>query len=425
MDFKEHLKKYLNEEQIDLLINSFDNEPKRAALLNTRKMSDETFVSLFPNVKPHPLVKHCYLYDKNEYDLGKSIYHFLGCFYLQEPSAAIPSSLLDFNKEDIVLDMCGAPGGKSIQASFKMNNKGLIISNDLSRERCFKTLENIERLGIGDIIITNNDLSLLSHKYQNYFSKIILDAPCSGSGMFRKDIKMREDWSYNKVLKFQSLQKELILLAYDMLLPGGEMVYSTCSYSYEEDEEVIKYLLDNREIEILEIKGDNLYQDINLPYGVHTFPYLFEGEGHYVCHIKKKGDLIQPSLRVDSNASNFKDIYLDKELSFIQKFGDALFGFNSSIPSLPLFNIIRFGVKIGEYSKGIFKYDHHYSHYLKDFEKTYQLNDEELTKYLKGDVIRSSIPKGYVLLLYKDIPVAFGKSDGVMIKNHLPKGLKR
>ena len=96
-------------------------------------------------------------------------------------------------------------------------------------------------------------------------------------------------------------------------------------------EEVIKYLLDNREAEILEIKGNNLYQDINLPYGVHTFPYLFEGEGHYVCHIKKKGSLIKPSLKADSNANSYKDIYLDKELNFIQKFGDSLFGFNKTI----------------------------------------------------------------------------------------------
>ena len=114
MDFQEHLKKYLSIDMIEKLINSFSYKSKKCLLLNTRKMSDEEIKKLYPNITPHPIVKHCYLYDKDEYDLGKSIWHTLGCFYLQEPSAAIPSSILDFNENDIVLDMCGAPGGKSI-----------------------------------------------------------------------------------------------------------------------------------------------------------------------------------------------------------------------------------------------------------------------------------------------------------------------
>lgn len=136
MDFKEHLYQSLPKEEVDLLINSFDSEDKHAVLLNLEKICDEEFLKEFPNVTPHPVVKHAYLYNKDEHPLGKHIYHELGYYYLQEPSAMIVSSIIDFNEEDLVLDMCAAPGGKTIQASFKMHNKGLIVSNDLSFQRC-------------------------------------------------------------------------------------------------------------------------------------------------------------------------------------------------------------------------------------------------------------------------------------------------
>ena len=136
MDFKTHLLSFLPEKEVTDLLDSFSNEDKHAVLLNPKKMSDEEFLSLYPNVIPHPYVKHGFIYDKNEYQLGKSLYHELGCFYLQEPSAMIASSLLDIEEDDFVLDMCSAPGGKTIQTSFKLDNTGLIVSNDLSRSRC-------------------------------------------------------------------------------------------------------------------------------------------------------------------------------------------------------------------------------------------------------------------------------------------------
>lgn len=193
MDFKEHLYQSLPKEEVDLLINSFDSEDKHAVLLNLEKICDEEFLKEFPLVKPHPIVKHAFIYDKETYELGKHIYHELGYYYLQEPSAMVVSSLIEFKENDLVLDMCAAPGGKSIQASFKMNDKGLIISNDLSFSRCGLLSNNLERLGIGNVIITNNDLSKIYLKYENTFDKVILDAPCSGSGMFRKSDAMIND----------------------------------------------------------------------------------------------------------------------------------------------------------------------------------------------------------------------------------------
>ena len=196
MNFSEHLKRYLSDEEIEQLMSSLNNQSLHGVLLNPSKMSDEEFLSLYPEVKKHPIVPHAYIYLKDLYNLGKSIYHTLGCFYLQEPSAMVPAYLLGAKPHELVLDMCAAPGGKTIQTSFNMKNTGLIIANDLSRNRCSAIIENEERLGLGNIVVTNNDLSLIHERMLNTFDKIILDAPCSGSGMFRKDSKMMKDYAY-------------------------------------------------------------------------------------------------------------------------------------------------------------------------------------------------------------------------------------
>lgn len=410
MDFKSHLYQSLPKEEVDLLIESFEREDTHAVLLNLEKINDEEFLKEFPNVKPHPVVPHAYLYDKNEYQLGKHIYHELGYYYLQEPSAMVVSSLIDFKDDDLVLDVCAAPGGKSVQASFKMHNKGLIISNDLSFPRCGLISNNEERLGIKNIIIINNDLSKIYHKYLNTFDKIILDAPCSGSGMFRKNDEMMKDWSINKVYKYQDIQKSLIDIAYQMLKPGGLLSYSTCSYSKEEDEDVVKYLLEKSDAELVNMSSLKWgYINPLSPLGVRLMPSHFIGEGQYICQIRKPGE---------SKKTNFK-----KE---VKKVGDYEFVVENAI-DLPLANIYRYGVKIKEHRKDNFRYDLHYARTLKPGDMdTVELNLEELKKYLAGEQLNKSNPfKGYVLLTYKNNAVDIAKSDSRVIKNYYPKGLRK
>ena len=418
MEFKEHLKTYLSEQEIEDLLVSLNKESSHAALMNHHKMSDETFLSLFPNVKKHPIVEHAFIYDKNEYDLGKSIYHMLGCFYLQEPSAMLPAFLLNAQENDLVLDMCAAPGGKTIQTSLLMNNKGLIIANDLSRSRASIIVENIERLGLGNVVITSNDLSLIYQNHLNQFDKIVLDAPCSGSGMFRKEQKMEEDWSYNKVLKFAETQKELLSIAYQMLKPGGLLMYSTCSFSEEEDEDVVLSLTNTTEAEVIELNHPLFYKNKNKPYGIHIFPSIFPGEGHYLCLIKKPGLCVQNNIKISKNTNkyglDFKEIY---------NFGDFIFGLNCEY-KFKDFNVLRLGVKIGEVIKNEIKYDYHYAHYITFYGNEYELNDEQMNKYLKGETVLYNIKKGLVLLKYQNIPLDLTKADGRMIKNHLPKFLR-
>ena len=418
MEFFEHLKSYLTDEEIVLLKNSLEEESKHAVLLNPKKMSNETFLSLYPEVIPHPIVKHAYLYNKNQYDLGKSVYHLLGCFYLQEPSAMIPAYLLDAKENEFILDMCAAPGGKSVQSSFLMNDTGLIISNDLSKPRALTLLENVERLGIGNIIVTNNDLSTIYTKYLDTFNRIILDAPCSGSGMFRKDEKMIKDWSYGKVLKNQEVQKQLITIAYEMLAPGGTMCYSTCSYSEEEDEDVIIHLLNNSDAEIEKISQPSFYINKKKPYGFHLVPFLFNGEGHYICLIKKPGKNTVKTYKSEKNSQKYGLDFLN-----VNRFGDTLFGLNYPFNNRG-FNIIRMGVKIGEIIKDEIKFDYHYAHFAKGFTREYELSDSELDIYLSGNVVNAPLEKGYYLLKYQGINVDIAKSDSRVIKNHFPKGLR-
>ena len=411
MDFLSHLSKYLSQKEIAQLEASLKEESQHALLLNTSKMKEETLLSLFPHLNKHPIVKNAYLYDKNEYDLGKSIYHELGCFYLQEPSAMLPAYLLSPEEDDIVLDLCAAPGGKSMQASFLMKNNGLIVANDLSKQRAFSIVENAERLGRGNLIITNNDFSRIEDKFINTFDKIILDAPCSGSGMFRKENKMLEDWSYQKVLKFAEVQKSLILIAYDMLKPGGTMVYSTCSFSFEEDEEVIDHLLANSDATLVDIPHNDLYyQSKNNGHGIHLLPSIFPGEGHYIALVKKPGTLVKKEKKAPYNS--------------IVNYGDYLFNVSETINTKGL-NIIRYGLKVGQVDKNDIRYDYHYARFKKDFEPALEIDLETLIKYYQGETINKVYPKGYVMIKYQGINVDIAKSDGRIIKNRLPKGLRK
>lgn len=421
--FKNHLKKYLLDEDIEKLISSFSLSSKHACLLNLNKMSDERFLELFPHVEPHPIVPHAYIYDKNEYELGKSIYHELGCFYLQEPSAMVVSYMLDAKEDDFILDLCAAPGGKTIQASLSMKQKGIIISNDISKERCRALKDNVDRLGLKNIVITNNDFKYIYTNFLNTFDKIILDAPCSGSGMFRKDDKMISDWSINKVFKNAITQYELISIAYEMLKPGGTLVYSTCSYSYEEDEEVIQYLLSNVDATILDINVSKLFYQDKSKLGIHLFPYLFPGEGHYICLIRKPGVLKKTNYLSKKTLSNL----LPKEFSNYSsyKYGDNLYALPYDFKYKGI-NIYQFGVHVGEIIRNNILYTYQLSHALSSYESMIDLSRKEALSYIAGEQLnKTSQNKGNVLLTYQNIPLDFSKTNGEIIKNHYPKYLRK
>ena len=416
MNFNEHLKKYLNDQEINQLISSFNEKEKKAIYLSTNKMSEETLLNLFPNLKKHPVVPNGYLFDKDEVQLGKKVYHEQGAYYIQEPSAMLVAHLLNANKNDIVLDLCAAPGGKTIQTALKMENQGLIIANDLSKSRANVLLSNIERLGIQNTVVTSLDFSTVKNQFQNYFDKIILDAPCSGSGMFRKSDEMKSDWTYEKVLKNSAIQKDLILMCYSMLKEGGTMVYSTCSYSYEEDEEIIGYLLEKTTAKLQYIeKIPGEFRSEKYPETIHLFPSKFDGEGHYIALIKKPGNLTKNS---------FEKIEIKRQVKGKGNLNEThKFLLNHSLPEKFINFSLRPGLflssKMGEKEVP----SHHLSH-VSNSGESIPLIKEEVVKYLRGESLNKKYPDGYYFVSYLDMNLGVVHSVNGTLKNLYPKGLR-
>ena len=418
MDFKEHLKKYLSDEEIDNLISSFSLKENKGFYLNEKKMSKETLLKLFPNVKAHPIVPNGYLFDQDEYKLGKLIYHELGAYYIQDPSAMLVAHYLEPKQNQMILDMCAAPGGKSVMTSLLMNDSGLLLANDLSTSRANILLQNVERMGLGNVVVTSYDLNKFKNELKGQFDGIILDAPCSGSGMFRKMNEMKEDWTYEKVLKNAKIQKDLILLAYSFLKEGGTLMYSTCSYSYEEDEEVIEHLLSNSDAKLEYIEDFvGFYRSKKYKETIHLFPSKFVGEGHYIAKIKKPGKLnenemekVELSLKENSKG-NSKVI---NHFILNQKLNEKILKF-----------ALRPGLFLGSEIGDKFIPSHHYSHYVDSIESI-ELDKNEAIHFIKGEsLIKNNLETGYQFVSYLGMNIGVAHIVGSTLKNLYPKGLRK
>ncbi|MCD8203586.1 MAG: hypothetical protein LUB56_00440 [Coprobacillus sp.] len=427
MDFSTHLSSYMSPLDIDKLNKALMEEPINGLLLNTKKMKRDKLVALFPFLKEHPIVPNAFIFmNKYKSELTKSIYYELGCYYIEEPSAMMPAYLLGIDKGDIVLDLCAAPGGKSIGLSLLGDETNLIISNDIAYSRLVSEVDSVSKMGLSNIVLTHNDMKkndLYTYLY-GHFDKVIVDAPCSGSAMFRKEPKMRSDWSYNKVVKQAEIQKELIVMAFDLLKPGGVMCYSTCSYSKEEDEDVIEYLLSQRECMIEEIpKSELYYVNKNKPLGIHLFPYLFPGEGQYICLVRKYGDKWDNKVEPPSKESvMYQNKFKENKLTHYQILRNTLYTLPIPIESKLFYtlNVIYLGVKIGEIKNSeVYKYDLSYARSLSSYKEEIELSEKEAWEYIKGHSLDYK-KEGVILLKYDGLPLSFTKGDGRILKNWYP-----
>ena len=283
MDFKEHLLKYLPSDFVDELLISLEKPRTNSLILNTNKIKEEEFINMFPNIQKNENLYNSYSYDKNIYPFGKSYLFDNGAYYIIDKSSQLTTSFLEVNNNDLILDLCAAPGGKTISLALKYPNAN-IISNDLSLQRALTLSSNIEKLGLSNVYVINNDFSKIYKNFPETFDSIILDAPCSGSAMFRKSTEMKNDWNYKKVLAFSKIQQELLEIAFFMLKPGGFLVYSTCSFSYEEDDEnILNFLKKHRNCKVFALKDDKtFYHTQDLKEGIHLFPNLFDGELQFI-----------------------------------------------------------------------------------------------------------------------------------------------
>lgn len=334
---------------------------------------------------------------------------------------------------DFVLDLCAAPGGKSTQIAAKLNGTGLLVSNEIVRKRAEILSENIERMGIKNAVVTNESPESLAEKYPKFFDKIIVDAPCSGEGMFRKEPQAITEWSIEHTISCANRQKNILDSAFKMLRPGGYLVYSTCTFAREENEDVAKYLCDNYNVEICDMP--NLSMLSKGFFGVNKarriFPHIEGGEGHFVVlfHSMDIGGAIRPQVKQKKcdlkDFKKFCDEFLNISLdgNFV-RFGEKLYLLPSGI-DIDKVKIMRAGLLLGELKKNRFEPSEHLALALDkgDFKNTIECDFDTALSYLKGNVIECD-KKGWCVVLYNGYALGWGKASGGVLKNHYPKHLR-
>ena len=451
--FEEKMKRLIGDEYSEYL-KCFD-EPRHYGLrVNTAKISTEDFLKIAPwPLEPVPWIPNGFYYDGENCHPARHPYYFAGLYYLQEPSAMTPADRLPILPGDRVLDVCAAPGGKATELGARLNGTGILAANDLSSSRAKGLLKNIELMGIGNVLILSEEPGKLIPYFREYFDKILIDAPCSGEGMFRKDKKMIRAWEEHGPEYFSKIQKSIITQAAEMLKPGGMMLYSTCTFSPEENEQTIEYLLETHpEFDLCEMEGYEGFssgmpettasRDERLSRTVRIFPYRMKGEGHYLALLKKRGDEVThtcDALRSASPRKNIlpgelddflRDIKREFDPSRIDIRGDKVYYMPEGLPALNGVRFIRTGLLMGELKKKRFEPSQALAMNLKkeEYARTIDLSaeDERVIRYLKGETLDvedlvSSKEKGWYLVCVDGYPLGFGKLARQMLKNkYLP-----
>jgi 16S rRNA C967 or C1407 C5-methylase (RsmB/RsmF family)/NOL1/NOP2/fmu family ribosome biogenesis protein len=369
---------------------------------------------------------------------GHHPYHHAGAFYFQEASAMAVVELMDIQPDDIVLDLAAAPGGKATQIGAKLGVKGLLIANDIDAKRAQTLMFNVERLGLTQVVVTQHNPDHLSNMLPAMFDKILVDAPCSGEGMFRHDIDAVVAWSLEHVQVCAYRQKQLLNSAVKLLKPGGQLFYSTCTFASEENELLIQnWLNDHPEFKLLKHPMFDWFdQKTTQGIGVKLWPHRLRGDGHYVALLQHQG---QPSATIpfqhrmknppEKLWQSFSKSYLINsaiEPNFILE--DRLFMIPGKFAYHSALHMLRAGVYLGDIQKHVFYPSHHLAHILKpeQVKMTLQLtlNSPDLKAYLAGQELPTTLEDGWVLVGVDGLSLGWGKVSQGRMKNHYPKGLR-
>ena len=423
-EFLELMKNLLGDNYNDF-IKSYDNPPKRGVRSRINN-----------NLKKEKLK-----FGINEYilltdeKLGNSPIHHLGGIYLQEPSAMAPVNLVDINPSWNCLDMCASPGGKSGQVAERLT-EGLLVSNEIDKKRCQTLFQNMERMGYDNVIVTNNDPKDLTNKFKGFFDLIILDAPCSGEGMFRKDSDAISMWNLGNVSACAKRDLDLLEYANLMLKTGGIIIYSTCTFNKFEDEEAINSFLQKHDYSVVKPNINVLGSGIKglIDGSVRFYPHNSVGEGQFMCAIKKNEEIESINKkgkykRLESNELKMvneflRDTVSNLELNLIKK-NNQIYHLVSDL-NLDNLNVLSYGVKIGEIDKRFIPNHHFFKVFGKYFNNKLELklDDPNVLKYLRGEQLDIELPKGYGVIMIDGLSLGgFKSSDGVL-KNLYPKGLR-
>lgn len=431
-DMKELLK-----EDYSSYIESFSKDRFCGLRVNTAKITPEEFLKISPfALKQVPWIPNGFYY-REEDRPAKDPYYYAGLYYLQEPSAMTPANLLQVNPGDMVLDLCAAPGGKSTELGAKLKGRGMLVANDISNSRAKSLLKNLELAGLPNICVTSDPPERLASVYPEFFDKILVDAPCSGEGMFRKDPAMVASWLEHGPDYYAPIQRELLLQAASMLKPGGSLIYSTCTFSEKEDEDSVRYLLDNcPDMELVKLPlWQGASEGIGLSGCIRLFPHKLDGEGHFVALLRKKG-----SLKENFSKPDYRPLMLDKEpelRDFLTRMGisfdeNRLVNKKGLIYYLPegfkecqRLRYLRTGLLAGEVKKNRFEPSQALAMALKQRDVTASVSlahdDPRVIKYLKGETLtldqEEAAVNGWCLVCVDGYPLGFAKGSGQTLKN--------
>ena len=371
-----------------------------------------------------------YYYDPDSRP-GLHLYHEAGVYYLQEASAMAPVALLDPQPGERICDLCAAPGGKTTQIAGRMMGEGFLLCNEYSPKRAKILSRNIERMAVANALVTNEPTEVLASRFPGFFHRVLVDAPCSGEGMFRKEEAAVEDWSQEAVEMCARRQQEILNNAARMVAPGGRLVYSTCTFAPEEDEGVVAEFLTRHPEFTPEPVEAPWFQAVENG-GYRLWPHKLLGEGHFAAVLKRNGGEegrvpVCPGGRLPKEWTEFaKALEIRLPAGKAVAFGTNLYWAPEELPELAGLRVLRPGLELGEVKKGRFQPAHALALWLKDCGNTAGFAPEspELAQYLHGDVIPWG-KKGWCLVMAGDYSIGWGKGDGNCLKNHYPKGLRR
>ena len=455
IEFEKKMKAFLGDEWDDFLY-SYDNNRFQALRFNTLKVqSPEERMRILKTLKISSDKKvswanEAYYFDENVRP-GKHPYHEMGLYYIQEPSAMSAAALLAPKPGMRVLDLCAAPGGKSTQLATYLGDSGLLVSNEINTQRSRILSQNIERMGIKNAIVTNEDSFVLASHFPGFFNAIQVDAPCSGEGMFRKLPEAIEQWSMENVAICAARQKEILDNAAVMLKPGGTIVYSTCTFSKEENEDVIEYFLEK-------------HSDFTLEEMERFWPHKVDGEGHFVAKLVRRGSVdtgfksdrqtkkiknnknrkneTKPALTKENMKllSEFLDETISDDMAALIKnsrlvmFGEQLYRLSDMEVDIKGLKVQRAGLHIGEFKKQRFEPSHSLALALKlsEAKNVVKLtcDNPQTIGFFNGQSVMLSdeqaaeCKKGWALVCVDGYPAGWGKVNGAQVKNHYPKGLR-
>ncbi|MEZ3485917.1 MAG: RsmF rRNA methyltransferase first C-terminal domain-containing protein [Lachnospiraceae bacterium] len=455
--FEEKMRCLLGDE-MEAYLACYD-EPRYYGLrVNTSKISVEEFQKICPfEITPVPWIENGFYYDGETVSPARHPYYFAGLYYLQEPSAMTPANRLPIEPGDKVLDVCAAPGGKATELGARLLGDGLLVANDISSSRAKGLLKNIEVFGIGNVLVLSEEPGRLIQYFPEYFDKILIDAPCSGEGMFRKEHKMVKAWEEHGPEYFCNIQRSIILGAAQMLKPGGLLLYSTCTFDGRENEQIISLLREqNPKFQILEIApyegftpgmpGLAQHPDEELKKTVRIFPHRMKGEGHYVALLKKETeDLGQESREMikagsvktgggakipEPLAEFLRDVSWEIDGRRLDIRKERIYYMPLDLPDVRGIRFLRTGLLLGELKKNRFEPSQALAMCLRKTEYArcldFPAEDARVLRYLKGETLDveelvSAKEKGWRLVCVDGFPLGWGKLGGGVLKNkYLP-----